>query len=132
MEDAATKEWMAKYGMDKVRGGSYCSPVLTPQSRECLRREICHIKRKCYNCDNTGHVARDCPKDPRRAAAQAGGAAGVGAAGVASSSSSPGAAGAATTGAAAAKTGVPTPDATAIHLTSKGSAYDSAVSNLLR
>ena len=98
----------------------------------CLRREICHIKGKRYNCDNTGHVARDCPKDPRRAAAQAGGAAGVGAAGVASSSSSPGAAGAATTGAAAAKTGGPTPDATAIHLTSKGSAYDSAVSNLLR
>ena len=39
-EDRETKEWMRRYGIDKVRGGSYAAPTLTPAQREALQREM--------------------------------------------------------------------------------------------
>jgi predicted GIY-YIG superfamily endonuclease len=58
-EDSCTKEYMAKYGIDNVRGGSYCTLELTEEQQDFLQREICHAKDKCFKCGGD-HFAKDC------------------------------------------------------------------------
>ena len=59
-EDAVTKEYMERYGIDKVRGGSYCQIELDDFQKECLTREIWGAKDKCSNCGRSGHFVKDC------------------------------------------------------------------------
>jgi hypothetical protein len=76
--DAIVKFYMAKYGIERVRGGSYSSAVLSPEEINKLKRELfpsshqCKViinknfknvfrdyggfigmKTKCYECGNT-------------------------------------------------------------------------------
>ena len=39
-EDALTKEYMAKYGIENVRGGTYCKEILDTAQVELLKKEI--------------------------------------------------------------------------------------------
>lgn len=59
-EDKCTKEYMNKYGIDNVRGGSYCQISLSPSDKKCLERELFHAKGLCLQCGNSGHFVTDC------------------------------------------------------------------------
>jgi len=59
-EDAFTKEYMAKYGIDKVRGGSYVSEELDDFQKEALNMEIWGAQDKCTQCGRKGHFVKDC------------------------------------------------------------------------
>lgn len=59
-EDKYTKEYMSKYGIDKVRGGSYVEIELADSQIETLNREIWGAKDLCKQCGRSGHFAKNC------------------------------------------------------------------------
>lgn len=59
-EDKVTKEYMAKHGIDRVRGGSYVSEVLDAVQIDALQREIRGATDACTRCGSKGHFVRDC------------------------------------------------------------------------
>ena len=59
-EDKITKEYMSKYGIDKVRGGSYCQIDLSEFHTEALKMEIWGAKDLCSQCGRSGHFVKDC------------------------------------------------------------------------
>lgn len=60
MEDMVVKEYMAKYGIDKVRGGSYVTDKLSDFHIDALNMEIWAAKDCCTRCGRRGHFIRDC------------------------------------------------------------------------
>lgn len=59
-EDKVTKEYMAKYGVDKVRGGSYVQMDLSHEQTASLERELRGAKDLCTKCGRSGHFVKDC------------------------------------------------------------------------
>jgi len=59
-EDKVTKEYMAKYGIDKVRGGSYCQVDLSEFHTEALKMELWGASDCCTQCGRKGHFVKDC------------------------------------------------------------------------
>jgi predicted GIY-YIG superfamily endonuclease len=59
-EDKITKEYMSKYGIDKVRGGSYVEIELSEFHIEALKMEIWAAKDLCTQCGRPGHFVKDC------------------------------------------------------------------------
>jgi predicted GIY-YIG superfamily endonuclease len=59
-EDKITKEYMSKYGIDKVRGGSYVEVELSDFHKDALKMEIWGAKDLCTKCGRKGHWAKDC------------------------------------------------------------------------
>ena len=59
-EDKTVKEYMATYGIDKVRGGSYVTEVLTEAQRSVLQQEIWGSQGRCTRCGSTGHWIATC------------------------------------------------------------------------
>jgi len=59
-EDKYTKEYMSKYGIDKVRGGSYVQVVLSEADKRSIEKEIWGAKNACTNCGRTNHFVADC------------------------------------------------------------------------
>jgi len=62
-EDKVTKELMAKYGIDKVRGGSYTDIDLDREQMRSLEREIRGAKDLCIRCGKMGHFVQRCPEE---------------------------------------------------------------------
>lgn len=59
-EDRYTKEYMATYGIDNVRGGSYVTMKLSDEQKNFLTREIWGAKDLCARCGKSGHFIREC------------------------------------------------------------------------
>lgn len=59
-EDKVTKEYMSKYGIANVRGGSYCNVVLDETQIDTLQREIWSAFDQCARCGRTGHFQDKC------------------------------------------------------------------------
>lgn len=59
-EDKYTKMYMAKYGIDNVRGGSYVQIELDPDLRKFLQRELFGASDLCFKCGERGHFVANC------------------------------------------------------------------------
>ena len=59
-EDKTVKEYMAVYGIDMVRGGSYVTEALTVAQRSALQQEIWSAQDRCSRCGSPGHWVSTC------------------------------------------------------------------------
>lgn len=60
-EEMTTYKYMAKYGIENVRGGSWCKVVMTDTEKMILRRIIYSCSDRCYVCGKTDHFSNRCP-----------------------------------------------------------------------
>lgn len=59
-EDKYVKEYMSKYGIENVRGGTYTSIELDDISLLQLQKELWHSKNLCTRCGRNSHFVKDC------------------------------------------------------------------------
>jgi len=59
-EDKYVKEYMNKYGINKVRGGIYVTEKLDENQEYNLKREIWGANDCCTQCGRKGHFVKDC------------------------------------------------------------------------
>jgi predicted GIY-YIG superfamily endonuclease len=59
-EDKYVKEYMAKYGIENVRGGTYSNIDLDANCISVLEKEIWHSKNLCTRCGRDTHFIKDC------------------------------------------------------------------------
>ena len=59
-EDKYVKEYMSKFGIDNVRGGTYSNIDLDDNCIAVLEKEIRHSKNECMRCGRDTHFIKDC------------------------------------------------------------------------
>jgi cellular nucleic acid-binding protein len=59
-EDKITIEYMSKYGVDNVRGGSYIEVNLSEFHKDAINMQIRSATDCCIQCGRKGHFAKDC------------------------------------------------------------------------
>lgn len=59
-EDKQTKMYMANYGIDNVRGGTYSMLELTDNMKTILELEINEAKDNCLRCGRNTHYMKSC------------------------------------------------------------------------
>ena len=59
-EDRYVKEYMNKYGIDNVRGGTYVTEELDEVARYSLQKELWGANDCCTQCGRKGHFVKDC------------------------------------------------------------------------
>ena len=59
-EDKVTRQYMDKYGIDNVRGGSFVSVKLDKSVIHTLQQMEIGTNDKCFKCGEKGHFAKDC------------------------------------------------------------------------
>ena len=59
-EDRYVKEYMEKYGIENVRGGTYSNMVLDANCIAVLEKEIRHSNNMCVRCGRDTHFIKDC------------------------------------------------------------------------
>ena len=59
-EDLQTKKMMDLYGIENVRGGSYCNIVLHDWQIKALNAELATCNNLCFCCGKSGHFAYAC------------------------------------------------------------------------
>ena len=63
-EDTVTKEMMDRFGIDNVRGASYCEETLTPSTIAHIQRELWGANKCCFRCGSPKHWIRICHARP--------------------------------------------------------------------
>jgi predicted GIY-YIG superfamily endonuclease len=61
-EDKYTIKYMEKYGINNVRGGSFCQIKLNENNIITLNQMICGNTDKCFICGKSDHYVNDCKK----------------------------------------------------------------------
>jgi predicted GIY-YIG superfamily endonuclease len=61
-EDKYTIKYMAKYGIDNVRGGIYCQINLNYHEKQIIKRSISAMNDTCYRCGSSDHFISNCKK----------------------------------------------------------------------
>jgi len=61
-ENNLTREYMTKYGVNNVRGGSYSQIALAPEVKRVLGLEIRGNTDACFTCGKRGHFTSSCRK----------------------------------------------------------------------
>ena len=59
-EDKIVKQYMSKYGILNVRGGSYSNIELSEPIIDFLEKEIMHSRNACFRCLKRGHFMKNC------------------------------------------------------------------------
>lgn len=59
-EDKYTLQYMEKYGINNVRGGSFCNIDLNIQTKEHILKMINSSNNKCLKCGDIGHFSSKC------------------------------------------------------------------------
>ena len=62
-EDKITRQYMDKYGINNVRGGSFVSVKLDKSTIETLNKMSNGTNNKCFICEKVGHFAKDCKEN---------------------------------------------------------------------
>jgi predicted GIY-YIG superfamily endonuclease len=60
-ENNVTKDYMKKYGIEHVRGGTYAQTILSPEVISVLQQEFLGNTDVCYKCKLAGHFHAKCP-----------------------------------------------------------------------
>ena len=60
-EQRITQEYMAKYGIDNVRGGPWCKVTLDTLEKIFIQRLLAGENDACFNCGAADHFVNDCP-----------------------------------------------------------------------
>ena len=60
-ENNITKDYMKKFGIEHVRGGSYAQVTLPDDCVSVLQREFGGTVDTCYKCNLAGHFGNKCP-----------------------------------------------------------------------
>ncbi len=59
-EDKYTKIYMNKFGIDNVRGGSYCTIYLNKEQKKLLIKEFRMANNECLRCGRNNHFIKNC------------------------------------------------------------------------
>ena len=59
-EDKYTRIYMDKYGVENVRGGSYCNIILEEEIVRTLNKMKLSTQNRCFKCKKMGHFAKEC------------------------------------------------------------------------
>jgi predicted GIY-YIG superfamily endonuclease len=62
-EDKKVKQYMMKYGIDAVRGGTYSKIILSDIEKQFINRELLTALDKCFKCGLRGHFQSNCKKN---------------------------------------------------------------------
>jgi hypothetical protein len=62
-EDKITRQYMDKYGIDNVRGGTFVSVKLDNDSINVLNKMSNGTNNKCFKCGSNDHFVKDCKQN---------------------------------------------------------------------
>jgi len=66
IEDNIVLEYMSKYGIENVRGGSFCRIDLTDEEIKVIMKFIQTEEDRCFTCNSKKHMSNNCPENKKK------------------------------------------------------------------